>query len=181
MMNLKRLALVVTLLGVATAVAGCMGSFTLTKKLYGFNDTITGSKIVNNLIFWGLNIVPVYSLAIAGDAIIFNTIEFWTGSNLLADASNGGGDARVAVVDNGDGSLTVTRAGETFTLVPQGENRVQVVRNGVVVGEAVRNADGSVVAYDDNAIERAVVAAVDVDAVASVVADAVAAEAVAAR
>ena len=31
--------------------AGCMGSFALTKRLYAFNDTITGNKIINNLIF----------------------------------------------------------------------------------------------------------------------------------
>ena len=79
--------------------AACMGNFTLTKKLYGFNETVTGSKLVNNLIFWALLILPVYELATLGDALIFNVIEFWTGKNLLADASGDGDQMRM--VHNG--------------------------------------------------------------------------------
>ena len=60
---------------------------------------VTGNKIVNNLVFWGLAIVPVYSLAMAGDLLILNTIEFWTGNKLLGDASVPGGEP--AAAENG--------------------------------------------------------------------------------
>ena len=42
------------------------------------------SRFVKTLVFWGLNIIPVYGVAALGDLIIFNLIEFWTGSNPLA-------------------------------------------------------------------------------------------------
>lgn len=159
------LALVVMVLG----LAGCMGSFTLTKKLYGFNDTVTDSKVINNVIFWGLNILPIYEFAVLGDALILNTIEFWTGSNLLADAG-AGADDRVAVVENDDGSLSVARGDVLFTLMADGKDRVRVVVDGKDVGFAERRADGSIIAFDNDHVERAVVSAEDAAVVGSVVA-----------
>ncbi|HAM36130.1 MAG TPA: hypothetical protein DEB40_02630 [Elusimicrobia bacterium] len=61
-------------------VMGCYGPFNLTKKLHRWNGTI-GGKWVNEGVFLGLVILPVYELASLGDAIIFNSIEFWTGKN----------------------------------------------------------------------------------------------------
>src|SRR4051794_34069254 len=113
---MKKLARVSLSLVVAAALSACMGSFVLTKKLYAWNDAVTGSKIVNNIIFWALNVIPIYSLAVTGDAVILNFIEFWTGTNILADNAGVDPNARaaVAVVDNGDGSITVTRGSEVF-------------------------------------------------------------------
>ena len=62
----------------------CLGSFELTQKLHHWNSNATSSKFVNNLLFWVLNIVPVYSIAVTVDAVIFNLIEFWGGSNPIA-------------------------------------------------------------------------------------------------
>ncbi len=157
--RLSRIALVVTV----GALAGCMGSFTLTKKLYGFNDTVTDSKIVNNVIFWGLNIVPVYSLAVTVDVVILNTIEFWTGTKLFADAGVDA-DVKVAVVENADGSLTVTRGAEVLTLHKDGDNGVRVYRDGVFVGAAVKGEGGAIVAKDAGGN---VVAALDNDEAAA--------------
>lgn len=159
-LRLSRFALVV----VAASVAGCMGSFTLTKKLYGFNETITDNKIVNNVIFWGLNIVPVYSLAVGVDVIILNTIEFWTGAKLFADAGAGDADVKVAVVENADGSLTVTRGGEVLRIEQDGANGVRIYRDGVFVGAAVKGDDGAIVAKD---VDGNVVAALDKDEAAA--------------
>jgi hypothetical protein len=136
-------------LAAAVAVAmssGCMGSFALTKGVYNFNDTITGNKIVNNIIFWGLAILPVYELALFGDLVILNTIEFWTGAKLFGDAGQGDSGQRVVVNEHTDGSLTLTGGDRVVELVPAGDNRVVVVVDGVVVGSAMRQADGSVVA-----------------------------------
>ncbi len=124
--------------------SGCMGSFGLTKAVYHFNETVTGNKIVNNLVFWGLAIVPVYSLAMAGDLLILNTIEFWTGNKLLGDASVPGGAERVVINESEDGSVSMTQGANVVEFVPAGDNRVVVMVDGVVVGSAVRQADGSV-------------------------------------
>lgn len=65
-------------------LSSCLGSFRAFNNLKDWNMGISESKFVNNLVFWGLNIVPVYGLFFLGDALIFNVIEFWSGSNPIA-------------------------------------------------------------------------------------------------
>lgn len=144
-MQMKQAKVAAAVMAVALS-SGCMGSFALTKGLYHFNDTITGNKIVNNVIFWGLAILPVYELALLGDVVILNTIEFWTGAKLLGDASTAPADQRLVINEHGDGSLTLTGGERVVELVPAGDNQIVVLVDGVVVGSAVRQADGSVVA-----------------------------------
>lgn len=68
----------------STTLTSCLGSFTAFNNLKDWNQIVTDNKFVNNLIFWGLNIIPVYGLFLAGDTLIFNLVEFWTGDNPLA-------------------------------------------------------------------------------------------------
>ncbi len=75
---MKRLLLVVMALCMASAA--CYGPFRLTKKLYAWNGTV-GGKWTNEGVFLGLAILPVYGFSILGDAVIFNSIEFWGGKN----------------------------------------------------------------------------------------------------
>lgn len=71
----------------ATAAAGllgssaCIGSFHLTRKVYAFNKGVSPDKWVQELVFLAFAVVPVYSIAAGLDAIIINSIEFWTGNN----------------------------------------------------------------------------------------------------
>ena len=124
--TLRRLRLVATIAAVATAT-GCMGSFALTKMVYGWNESVTGNKIINNVIFWGLNILPVYSIAVTVDVVILNTIEFWTGTKLIADASVEG-DTRVAVSERDDGALVVIRGAVVYTLIPESADQILALR-----------------------------------------------------
>lgn len=73
-------------LGLASSIlcTSCLGSFSAFNNLRDWNDGATSSKFLDNLIFWGLNIVPVYGLFFLGDTVIFNVIEFWSGSNPIA-------------------------------------------------------------------------------------------------
>ncbi len=61
-------------------VAGCFGNFAATRKVYDFNQNF-GDKWINQVMFWVLNVVPVYYVAGVVDILLFNTLEFWTGSN----------------------------------------------------------------------------------------------------
>ncbi|CAN5378056.1 hypothetical protein BH11BAC2_BH11BAC2_21730 [soil metagenome] len=63
--------------------SGCYGKFALTGKLYDWNGQI-GDKFVNSLVFFVLCVIPVYPAAAFVDAVIFNLIEFWSGSNPIA-------------------------------------------------------------------------------------------------
>lgn len=63
---------------------GCFGEFQLVRTIWNFNDEVVSSKFVKTILFYVLNIIPVYGVAGALDFFIFNLIEFWGGSNPLA-------------------------------------------------------------------------------------------------
>lgn len=66
------------------ALSGCFGSFNLTKKVHHWNSGF--NKWVNWLIFLAFIILPVYSILLLVDALVINTIEFWTGNNPVSVA-----------------------------------------------------------------------------------------------
>ncbi len=67
----------------STSLQSCIGSFTLTKKVYEFNKGV-GDKWIQELVFLVFCAIPVYSIAVFVDAVILNLIEFWTGSNPMS-------------------------------------------------------------------------------------------------
>lgn len=73
--RLSRIVLVMSVF-----MGGCYGPFNLTRQLHTWNGQL-GDKYVNELVFLGLAILPVYAGAVIGDAVLFNSIEFWTGRN----------------------------------------------------------------------------------------------------
>lgn len=77
-------------LGVATlgllGSSACFGTFQATKKVYAFNKGV-GDKWVVEVVFLAMNIVPVYGLAAFADAVVFNSMEFWTGENPMSSVS----------------------------------------------------------------------------------------------
>lgn len=127
---LKRLGVALT----ATSLlftSGCMGSFTLTKKIYRWNQHVSGDRWVNEIVFLVGLILPVYSLSLLADGVIFNSIQWWTGSNPVAAA---GQQKRVVAADGSlavmtlqaDGSIAVKATSPegdiaTFTLVRDGD------------------------------------------------------------
>lgn len=68
---------------VSTAVlgSGCYGSFGLTDMLYDWNTDVSNNKFVRALVFFALVVIPVYEIFLFIDAVILNTVEFWTGSH----------------------------------------------------------------------------------------------------
>ena len=72
-----------TLLGCALALAltttSCLGPNNALNNINQWNRTVTDSKWTNELIFIPASFV--HMLFYMGDVIIFNSIEFWGGSN----------------------------------------------------------------------------------------------------
>lgn len=66
---------------VLSTSTGCFGEFALVRKVYQWNDDVADSRFVKTLLFYAMNIVPVYGVAGAIDFWILNLIEFWTGDN----------------------------------------------------------------------------------------------------
>ena len=83
-------ALLVTTLLVG--VTGCYGSFAVTQKVHQVNDEVSDNDWVDEVVFLVFAALPVYGLAVTIDALIVNSIEFWTGENPMDGGGDGGGD-----------------------------------------------------------------------------------------
>jgi hypothetical protein len=71
-------------LGVCSITPSCIGPNNAFNSILSWNSKASDSKFVNELVFLGLNLIPVYPLALFGDMIVFNSVEFWTGNNWIA-------------------------------------------------------------------------------------------------
>lgn len=63
---------------------GCLGGFNLSKNILEFNRGVSENRIVNNLVFYALLIIPVYEVSMFLDIVLFNLIEFWSGDNPIS-------------------------------------------------------------------------------------------------
>ena len=150
-----------------TVTTACYGPFNLTKNVYHWNSNIKGSSEVNEkwmkeFVFFGMIIIPVYMFSALLDAFIFNSIQFWSGSNPVK-ANDAGGDGATRVVRLG--GITVTMAesdrGTTVTYERNGivERRATIETSatgyrlinetGDLLAEAEMGQDGSV-KWSDN-------------------------------
>ncbi len=66
--------------GLLVATPACYGPFKLTQKFHKWNGSI-GEKWGQEIVFLATVIIPVYSVCMLGDAVVFNSIEFWGGEN----------------------------------------------------------------------------------------------------
>lgn len=95
---MKRKLLICSVLSVSILSTSCLGSFSAFNSLRDWNDGLTENKFLDNLVFWALCTVQIYTLFIAVDLIFFNLLEFWTGSNPIAMA-DGESETQYAVVE----------------------------------------------------------------------------------
>ena len=104
----KRLIPVALIAAISIPVfTSCIGSFALTNKLLSWNQSL-GSKIVNELVFIGFWILPVYEVSALADVLVLNSIEFWSGSNPMASGKK--------VIDGQDGRYIVECDGKGYTI-----------------------------------------------------------------
>lgn len=118
--SVKVLALTLSL---CVLMSSCIGSFTLTSKLKNWNDSL-GDKFVCELVFLGLTILPVYEIAVMADALVLNTIEFWTGNKLISMNDNVG-DTKIVKNANGDDVLVKTT--ENGYNISDGETAINLI------------------------------------------------------
>ena len=109
-------------------LAGCYGSFNLTRKVWKWNGEV-GGKWVNEIVFLVMNVIPVYGVAGMADVVILNTIEFWTGTNPVTaqneQPSNLKGDDGTTVTFNAqDKVMQITR-----TIPGKGETIYRISRD----------------------------------------------------
>jgi hypothetical protein len=151
---------IICLMLIAAMLTGCTGSFELTKKVYKFHRTIE-NKWVDEIVFLVFCYVPVYVIAILADAIIFNSIEFWTCENpvkscqgeKLTRVAMAGEYKAVMTYDAKTGDIKVdTFKGplplRSFVLAKDNEKVMIKDSEGNVISSSSKNCDGSVSLYD---------------------------------
>ena len=77
--TITALALAATL-----GTTSCIGPDNAHDSVASWNSRVSDSKFINEVVFIGLHIVPVYQIALFGDRLIFNSIEFWGGENPIS-------------------------------------------------------------------------------------------------
>lgn len=108
---INRSLLFLALGSITITQTGCFGTFALTKKTYEFHDGLTDNKFLKSLLYW----IPgglVYAVTLGLDSIIFNLIEFWSGSNPIS-MNEGDHEMQLTTIDGVDYRIDATR--DTFT------------------------------------------------------------------
>ena len=115
-MKKSKLTLVAVVLSGSLLFSSCVGSFGLFNRLSSWNQGV-GNKFVNELVFLAFNIVPVYGVAYLADALVINSIEFWSGSNPVADAGT------VKTIETKDGTYAIETKKDGYHIQKEGEEK----------------------------------------------------------
>ncbi len=101
-------AMAAMLLFTAVTTPSCIGSFSLTNRLLGWNQNV-GNKFLNELVFFAFWVLPVYEVTCLADLVVLNSIEFWSGSNPMAKGEK--------VIEGNDGRYLVKCDGKGYDIV----------------------------------------------------------------
>ena len=143
-MKKSKTFLVCAMLSGSVLFSSCIGSFGLWNSLKDWNQGVS-NKFVNELIFLAFHIVPVYEIAYLADALVLNSIEFWSGSNPTASI---GEVKTVHLVKTNENGYTITKKGEdkSVDLVYNKENNTwNAVADGQSFELVKMNEDGTAV------------------------------------
>lgn len=148
----KKTVALAILLGGSVMFSSCVGSFGLFNRIASWNQSV-GNKFVNELVFLALNIVPVYGVCYLADALVINSIEFWSGSNPMANVGTikkvqgENGNYYVKTIENG---YNITKEGETASMdliFNQESQSWNVVSEGIDTPLLKMNNDGTASLY----------------------------------
>lgn len=104
--------------------SSCIGSFGLHSKMLNWNQGL-GNKFVNELVYLAFNIIPVYPVCYLVDALVINSIEFWSGSNPMASI----GDVKKVKGENGNYLVETLENGYSITKEGEEELSMELIYN----------------------------------------------------
>lgn len=78
-------ALLASLLVLGLAGSSCLGPDNLYRSVKDWNVELSDQDWLVEVVFIGLWVVPVYEIALIGDVLIFNTIDYWGGGETIND------------------------------------------------------------------------------------------------
>jgi len=173
MHGIRRLVAIALIGAMSPFVFGCFGVFPLTHIVYRLNDTIHPG-VLSQVVFWVFVIVPVYSIAILADALVFNLVEFWTGAKIdVSSATDEDGTAYVLTPskDGREAVLTISKDGQQTGLirfVRHADGLVEVRdADGRLAGNVVPDGSGGFLLTDADGATISTIAAADLPSLAS--------------
>ena len=147
--QMKKTSLTVATLLLAGSVlcTSCIGSFSLFNKYEKWQCNMTKSKIVNGIV--GFILQPIVGgVCLFVDAIVLNTIEFWSGNNPVAFSPQTvkGSDGRMYTIRASKTGYEVKDAnGVVAMFTHDAENDAWFIEQGGKKAELFRyNADGTI-------------------------------------
>jgi hypothetical protein len=129
-------------------LTGCYGSFRLTETVASFNQRISDSAAVRELVFVAFVIVPVYEVSLVADALVLNVVEFARGDNLLPSrrvAALPDGRTVTAIPDPGGDGVWIEVTGERARRLIRRGRTIAVLEDGAPVATVTAADDGSLV------------------------------------
>lgn len=90
------------------STTSCIGTFSLTNRLLGWNRNV-GDKFINELVFFAFWVLPVYEVCGLADLLVLNSIEFWSGTNPMAKGER--------IVNGADGKYLVKCDGKGYDVI----------------------------------------------------------------
>ena len=63
----------------------CLGPDNLYHSVKNWNAELSDMDWVNELVFLGMTIIPVYGIALFADVLVFNTVTYWTGNDTISN------------------------------------------------------------------------------------------------
>lgn len=142
------LKVAVVLLAGSVLCSSCIGSFSLFNKYEKWQCSMTSSKIVNGIV--GLILQPIVGgVCLFVDAVVLNTIEFWTGNNPVSASTIQqvkGQDGRYYAVKTTKKGYEIKAPTGEITLLTYNEkdNSWSMTQKGVTIEIFRFNADGTI-------------------------------------
>lgn len=142
---------------VCLVTTGCTGSFSLTKKVYNWHHS-NPDKWLDEGGFLVCILLPIYGISTFADAIVFNSIEFWTGENPVTASADtktkqvkeGTAEATISYNAQSDQLTVASNQAPTLTF-EKGDNMVLAKNTqGDVLYASSVNENGDLTVYDRN-------------------------------
>jgi hypothetical protein len=126
---------------------GCVGSFRLTRSIYAFNDQLSDSVVVREIVFVAFLLVPVYEVSLVADALFLNVAEAIKGESLIRTVPRDDDPVAVIGAADGDGSWIEVPGHRARRIVRRG-GTLALLEDGVPVSVVTAGDDGSLTVSD---------------------------------